>query len=469
MSPSVSRRGPALAVLCAMALMVVLDSTIVAVAIPTIQSDLGFSPAGVAWVVNAYLIAFAGLLLLAGRLGDLIGSWRVFLAGLAVFSIASLGCGLARTSGQLVAGRFLQGAGGALASAVILGMIVRLFPEPAAQARAMGVYSFTQAGGAAIGFVAGGLITDAIGWPAIFGINAPIGVVVWICGRRLLPREAGVGQGLDVPGALLITAGLSLGVYAIGSPGPAVGGAVLLILGFLVRERLARRPLIPLPLLGRSWLVRANAVVALIFATGMGFQFLVALFVQRVMGFSSLQTGLAFLATPLVIGPMSLFAAPRLIGRYGPRPVLLAGLGALFAGLLLLARMPVDPTYAADLLGPLIIMGLGVGVTVPAIIMLAMSGAAPEETGLVSGLSNTAQQAGGALGLAVLAAVAAAHTDGTVVALRDGYSRAFVVAAGFVLVALVLTAVILRHPPVGPRSAMPPVGSRPGPPPAVSR
>lgn len=459
MSLSVNRRGAALAVLCAMALMVVLDSTIVAVAIPTIQSDLGFSPAGVAWVVNAYLIAFAGLLLLAGRLGDLLGSWRVFLAGLALFSVASLLCGLARTSALLVAGRFLQGAGGALASAVIIGMIVRLFPEPAAQARAMGVYSFTQAGGAAIGFVAGGLITDAIGWPAIFLINAPIGLAVWILGRRLLPREAGLGlaQGLDLPGALLITAGLSLGVYAVGAPGssvPAALAAVLLILGFLLRQRLARRPLIPLRLLGRSWLLRSNAVLALIMATGMGFQFLVALFVQRVMGFSSLQTGLAFLATPLVIGPVSLFAAPRLIGRHGPRPVLLAGLAALFAGLLLLTRMPADPAYVADLLGPLIVMGLGVGVTVPAIIMLAMSGASPAETGLVSGFSNTAQQAGGALGLAVLAAVAAAHTDtrvaagvGAVAALRDGYSRSFLVAAGFVLVAFLLTAVILRRPP----------------------
>ena len=452
MSPSADRRGPALAVLCAMALMVVLDSTIVAVAIPTIQSDLGFSPAGVAWVVNAYLIAFAGLLLLAGRLGDLIGSWRVFLAGLAVFAVASLLCGLAPTPAWLVAGRYLQGAGGALASAVILGMIVRLFPEPAAQARAMGVYSFTQAGGAAIGFVAGGLITDAIGWPAIFLINAPIGVAVWIFGRRWLPREAGLGlgHGLDLPGALLITAGLSLGVYAIGDPWPAAAGAILLILGFLLREHRARRPLIPRGLLARSWLLRTNAVVALIFATGMGFQFLVALYVQRVMGFSSLQTGLAFLATPLVIGPMSLFAAPRLIGRYGPRPVLLAGLAALVAGLLLLARMPAVPSYPADLLGPLIVMGLGVGVTVPAVIMLAMSGAAPAETGLVSGLSNTAQQAGGALGLAVLAAVAAAHTDervGAVAALRDGYSRSFLVAAAFALAALLLTAVLLRRPP----------------------
>src|SRR3954447_23155985 len=187
MSHSVSRRAAALAVLCAMSLMIVLDSTIVAVAVPDIQRYLGFSAAGVAWVVNAYLVAFAGLLLLAGRLGDLIGSWRVFLAGLAVFTVASLLCGLARTAGVLIAGRFVQGAGGALAAAVILGMIVRLYPEPGAQPRAMGLYSFTQAGGAAIGFVAGGVLTDAVGWPAIFLINVPIGVAVYLAGRRLLP------------------------------------------------------------------------------------------------------------------------------------------------------------------------------------------------------------------------------------------------------------------------------------------
>src|SRR3954469_7633266 len=205
-----SRRSAALAVLCAMSLMIVLDSTIVAVAVPDIQRDLGFSPAGVAWVVNAYLVAFAGLLLLAGRLGDLVGAWRVFLAGLALFTIASLLCGFTSTAWQLVAGRFVQGAGGALAAAVVLGMIVRLFPSPREQARAMGIYSFTQAGGAALGFVAGGVLTDAVGWPAIFLINVPIGVAVWLFGRKVLPRERGLGlgAGLDIPGAVLITLGL---------------------------------------------------------------------------------------------------------------------------------------------------------------------------------------------------------------------------------------------------------------------
>jgi EmrB/QacA subfamily drug resistance transporter len=447
-----------------MSLMIVLDSTIVAVAVPDIQRDLGFSAAGVAWVVNAYLVAFAGLLLLAGRLGDLIGAWRVFLAGLVLFTAASLFCGLASNAGWLIAGRFVQGAGGALAAAVVLGMIVRLFPAPGEQARAMGIYSFTQAGGAAVGFVAGGVLTDTVGWPAIFLINVPIGVAVWLFGRRLLPREArlGLGQGLDVPGALLITAGLSLAVYAIvSSSWPAGAVALLIIVVFLVRQRLARRPLIPLRLLTRRWLLAANAAVLLIFATGMGFQFLNALFVQRVMGYDALGTGLAFLPTPIVIGLVSLFAAPRLTARYGPRPILIAGLTALFAGLLLLVRLPAHPSYASDMLPPLLVMGLGIGVTVPSMIMLAMAGASPVDTGMVSGVSNTAQQAGGALGLSVLAAVAASRTDSrvgepAVDALRFGYTQAFLVAAGFVLVALLVTAVLLRCPPVPERSSAEP-------------
>jgi len=482
MSPSVSNRAGALAVLCAMSLMIVLDGTVVAVAVPDIQRDLGFSAAGVAWVVNAYLVAFAGLLLLAGRLGDLVGAWRVFLAGLAVFTAASLLCGLAPTAALLTAGRFVQGAGGALAAAVVLGMIVRLFPEPGAQARAMGIYSFTQAGGAAAGFVAGGVLTDALGWPAIFLINVPIGMAVWLLGRRWLPRETGPGlaAGLDLPGAALITAGLSLGVYAIvrtGSPGAAVPAAlsgataVLLILGFLLRQRFARRPLIALRVLGRRWLLVANAAVLLVFAAGMGFQFLNALFLQRVMGYGAFGTGLAFLPTPITIGLVSLFAAPRLTGRLGPRPVLIGGLAAFAAGLLLMSRMPTATSYVADMLPALIIMGVAVGVTVPAIIMLAMAGAAPADTGMVSGFGNTAQQAGGALGLSVLAAVAAARTGDRLAAgaaaldaLRAGYTRSFLVAAAFALTALLITVVWLRRRP----SAEEPGGAAAEPVPALA-
>jgi EmrB/QacA subfamily drug resistance transporter len=453
------RRGAALAVLCAMSLMIVLDSTIVAVAVPAIQLDLGFSPAGVAWVVNGYLIGFAGFLLLAGRLGDLLGARRVFLAGLGVFTAASLLCGLAGTAELLVAGRFVQGVGGALGSAVIFSLIVRLYPEPGPQARAIGVYSFTQAGGAAFGFVVGGLLTEAAGWPWIFLVNVPIGVAVLVGALRVVPREAGLGlaDGMDVSGAILITAGLSLGVYAIVDGVLRYGAAsLLLVAAFLVRQRYARRPLAPLAVLGRRRLLGTGAAVVLIFATGMGFQFINALFLQRVLGLDAIGTGLAFLPTPLVIGLMSLVVAPRVTARYGARPVLMAGLGMLAAGLLLLARAPVEPRYAVDVLPSLIIMGLGIGVVIPAIIMLAMAGAEPRETGLVSGLTNTAQQAGAALGLAVLAVVAARVTDGSVAAgageiaaLRDGYSRAYLTAAGFSLGALLISALVLRRPPRG--------------------
>ncbi|MFI5933338.1 MFS transporter [Actinoplanes sp. NPDC051494] len=449
---SARNRSAALAVLCAVALMIVLDSTIVAVAVPAIQSGLGFSSAGVAWVINGYLIGFAGLLLLAGRLGDLVGARAVFLAGLIVFTVASALCGLARTAGFLVAGRFVQGLGGALASAVIIGLIVRLYPEPAAQARAIGVYSFTQAGGAAAGFVAGGLLTDAAGWPAIFLINLPIGVLALVAALRVIPREAGPGlrSGMDLPGASLITAGLSAGVYAIVDGGFAYGIlAVLLVLGFLVRQRFAANPLVPLRVLRERRLLIVSAAMVLIFATGMGFQFVNTLFLQRVLGYDPITTALAFVPTPVAIGLVSLVVAPRVTARLGPRPVLLAGLAGLLAGLLLLARMPVGARYATDVLPALVLMGLAVGVVIPAVIMLVMAGAAPRDTGLVSGLANTAQQAGGAIGLSILAVVAARLTGsrvaaGTaeVAALRDGYSRAFLVAAAFVAGAMVLAALI---------------------------
>ena len=449
------RRGATLAVLCAMALMIVLDSTIVAVAVPTIQRELGFSPAGVAWVVNAYLVAFAGLLLLAGRLGDLIGASRVFLAGLALFTVASLLCGFAGTAELLVIGRFVQGAGGALASAVVLGMIVRRYPGPGEQAWAMGVYSFVQASGSAIGFVAGGVMTQTVGWNWIFLINVPVGVVVFLAAIRLLPREAGAGLrgGVDVAGAVLITAGLSTGVYAIiGASRPYAVVAVLLIAGFLVRQRRASHPLIPLRILFRGWLLATNATVVLIFAAGLGFQFLNALYLQRIMGLDALGTGWAFLPTPITIGIVSLFVAPRLSALAGPRRMLIIGLSILAAGLILLSRAPAVPSYPADMLPALVIMGLGVGLAIPAIIVLSMAGAEPRDTGMVSGLTSTAQQAGAALGLAVLASVAAAHTqaraeEGALAALRDGYSLAFLVAAGFVAGALVLAVAALRRRP----------------------
>ncbi len=459
-------RGLALVVLCAMQLMIILDGTVVTVALPTIQNQLHFSQAGLAWVVNSYLIAFAGLLLLAGRLGDLIGTKRVFLAGMTLFTVASLLCGLANSPALLIAGRFTQGIGGALASAVILGMIVGLYPEPGEQAKAMGIYSFVSAGGASIGLIAGGVITQSFGWAWAFLINVPIGVVALVFASRLLKSDSGVGlgAGADVLGAVLVTSGLSLGVFTIvQSADPGTGtaqslicgaGAVVLLAGFLIRQATAAKPMLPLRIFRSRQISGANIVVVLVFAAGFGFQFLNALYLQRVLGFSSLQTGLAFLPGPVVIGVVSLFVAAKLVARFGTRRVLMTGLTAIAAGLLLLGRAPVGGNYFVDIMPVLVLMGLGMGLAIPAVIMLAMSGAEPTDAGLASGLNNTAQQAGAAVGLAVLATLAASrsenllsHGASQVSALRDGYSLAFFVSAAFVLAGLVVTALVLKPAP----------------------
>ncbi|MFB6725794.1 MFS transporter [Kribbella sp. NPDC056345] len=408
-------RLKALVVLCVMQLMIILDGTVVTVALPTLQRDLGFSAAGLAWVMNSYLIAFAGLLLLAGRLGDLIGGKRVFVAGLALFTAASLLCGIATSAEVLIAGRFLQGVGGALASAVILGMIVGLFPAPGEQARAMGIYSFTSASGASIGLILGGVITETIGWHWAFLINVPIGLIALLFAQRLLTRERGLGlgKGADVLRAALIA---------------------------IVRMFRSRQMTV------------ANVVVMLLFAAGFGFQFMTALYLQRVLGYDSLSTGLAFLPAPLMNALMSLSIAPRLTVRYGPRRMLLVGLALFALALLWLSQAPVDGSYVVNVAPVLAVMGAGVGLAIPAAIMLAMAAAAPSDAGLASGLNNTAQQAGAAVGTAVLATLAAATTSqrlsegaGELLALRDGYGVAWITAAGFVALALLLTGALIRR------------------------
>jgi len=456
-------RGLALTILCAMQLMIILDGTIVTVALPTIQNGLGFSQSGLSWVVNSYLIAFAGLLLLSGRLGDLIGTKKVFLAGLIVFTVASAVCGLAGSSEMLIAGRFLQGIGAALASAVVLGMIVGLFPEPNEQAKAMGIYSFVSAGGGALGLIAGGVITDTFGWHWVFLINLPIGAVTLLFGLKLLAEQPGLGlkAGADAVGAVLVTAGLSLGVFTISQVSEDKFGAgelslygavsVALLAGFVWRQATARRPLLALRIFRSKEIVGANIAVVLVFSAGFGFQFLNALYLQRVLGFDSMQTGLAFLPAPIVIGTMSLFFTAKLVARYGTRRVLLTGLLFLGVGLLWLSLAPVDGNYWLDVAPTLVVQGFGMGLTVPAVIMRAMSGAQPEDAGLASGLNNTAQQAGAAVGLAVLATVATSHSNSLldsgssqIQALRDGYSLAFVCASGFVFVAWLVTFFVLR-------------------------
>ncbi len=458
------RRWIALYVLCAGMLMIVLDVTVVNVALPSIQSDLGFSGPSLAWVVNAYLISFGGLLLLAGRFGDLLGHRRMFLAGLVVFTSASLVCGLADSQEVLVGARFVQGVGGAMTSAVILGMIVTMFPEPREQARAIGVYGFVASAGGSIGLLAGGVLTQAIDWHWIFFVNVPIGIITATLALRLLEPGEGVGlnQGADVPGALLLVTSLMLVVYTIVVPaarhgwsaGETLGlGAVslALLVGFLVREATAARPLIPLGVFRSRNLTGANVIQALLVAGMFGMFFLGALYLQRVLQYDALEIGLAFLPTTLVMGTMSLRYSERLVTRFGPRRVLIAGMSLATLGLAWFAQVPAHDAYVVHVLPALVVLGLGIGGSFPALMALAMTGAGPQDAGLASGLVNTTAQVGGALGLAVLATAASTHSHGlighgtsTASALTSGYQVAFWIGAGLVAVAIAVAVFVLE-------------------------
>ena len=459
-------RWIALIVLCAGMLMVILDQTIVNVALPSIQDDLEFSQSGLAWVVNAYLIAFGGLLLLSGRLGDLIGRKRVFMAGLAVFTVASLLCGVAQSQEVLVGARFLQGAGGAMASAVILGMIVTMFPEPADQAKAIGIYSFVASAGASIGLLAGGALTEAINWHWIFFVNLPIGIGTAVFAMRLLEREDGIGlgEGADVPGAVLIVVALMLGVYTIvGAAEEGWGSAQTLLLGavsaallaaFVVRQARVEHPLVPLRIFRSRTVSAANVVQALMVAGMFGVFFLGALYMQRVLGYDAIEVGLAFLPVALSIGVLSIGASARLITRFGASATLLPGLVLIAAGLILFASVPVDGEYFADMFPSMLLLGIGAGLSFPSLMTLAMSGASPSDAGLASGLINTSVQVGGALGLAVLATLSTTRTEDALAdgmandaALVEGYRLAFWISAGLVLGAVAVAATQLRSRP----------------------
>jgi EmrB/QacA subfamily drug resistance transporter len=456
-------RWIALVVLCAGFLMIILDQTIVNVALPSIQSDLHFTESNLAWVINAYLIAFGGLLLLVGRLGDLIGRRRIFLAGLTVFTTASLVCGLADSQGLLIAARFIQGIGGAMTSAVILGMIVTMFPQPSERAKAIGVYSFVAAGGGAIGLLAGGVITQAINWHWIFFVNIPIGIATGILTTRMLPNDKGIGlqNGADAPGALLLVSSLMLAVYAIveasgygWASAHTIGfGAVAvgLLTAFIVRQATAANPLIPLRIFRERTVPVANAMQVLMVAGIFGMFFLGALYLQRVLHYDAIEVGLAFLPVALGIAAMSLLVTARLMMRFGAKPTLIGGLALVAAGLIVFRGAPVNAGYASDLFPAMVLLGVGAGLVFPALMTLAMSAATPEDAGLASGLVNTTQQVGGALGLAVLATLAttrtntlSAHGASNAVALTDGYHLAFTIGAGLVLAAIAMGLVLLR-------------------------
>jgi EmrB/QacA subfamily drug resistance transporter len=459
-------RWLALYVLCAGVLMIVLDATVVNVALPSIQDDLGFSQTSLAWVVNAYLIAFGGLLLLGGRLGDLIGHRRIFLIGLTVFTAASLLCAVAQSQGVLIGARFVQGIGGAFASAVVLGMIMMMFPEPREQAKAIGVYGFVASAGGSIGLLLGGLLTESINWHWIFFINVPIGIAAGLLARRLVASRPGLGlaAGADLPGAALMTSGLMIGVYAIlqvsekgWSSGEVLGlGALSLALltAFVLRQTRVANPLMPLRLFRSRNLSGANTVLILLVAGMFGMFFLGALYLQRILGYDPLEIGLAFLPGTIVMGTMSLYLSGPATLRFGAKRVLMVCLAALAGAMLWFARAPVDGDYVVDLLPIMLLFGFGAGLSFPALIQLAMSGATPSDMGLASGLANTTPQVGGAVGLAVLATIAANRTDTLLAtgdaaraALNGGYHAAFLVGAALVLVAIAIVLAVIKPAP----------------------
>ncbi|TME15603.1 MAG: MFS transporter [Chloroflexi bacterium] len=460
-------RWLSLIVLCTGFLLIVVDMTIVNVALPSIQRDLGFSQAGLAWVINAYLIAFGGLLLLAGRLGDLFGRKRVFLVGLAIFTGASLLCGLSFNQPMLIAARFLQGIGGAVSSAVILAMIVTLFPKPDEQARAFGVFSFIASAGAAVGLLAGGLITQSVSWHWIFFVNLPVGLVTAVLAVRLLAADPGigVGKGADVLGAVLVTVALMLGVYTIiqssdyglGSLRTLSLGAVSvgLLAAFVWRQAVVRNPILPLRLFASRRVSASNVVQALMSAAFLGFFFLGSLDLQRVLHYSPLAIGLAFLPVAIVMGLFSIRFSALLINRFGPNAVLAAGQAVIVVALALLGFGPTGPDYALNLLVPLALLGLGGGLSFPSLAIIAMSETDPSEAGLASGLLNTSGQVGGAFGLAVLATLAGARAQALVqdgvssaAALAGGYHLAWLVGAGTVVITLALAVSVLRGRPL---------------------
>lgn len=457
------RRWLALIVLCLGVLMIVLDTTIVNVALPSIKSDLKFSDTSLAWVVNAYMLTFGGFLLLGGRLGDLYGHRRFFLLGITLFTLASLACGLATSQAFLIAARAIQGFGGATVTAVALSLIMDLFSEPGDRAKAMGVYGFVCAGGGSIGVLLGGLLTGTLDWHWIFLVNLPIGAVVFALSIWLLPaaHKAAASRNLDVAGAVTVTASIMLATYAIVGGNEAgwestetlglLGVAVVLLIAFLVIESRVRAPLMPLGLFRLRNVAVANVVGVFWAAAMFAWFFLSALYMQLVLGYAPMQVGVAFLPSNLIMAAFSLGLSAKIIMRFGIRLPLFVGLMLAAAGLLLFARVPVDGTLMADVLPGMLLLGLGAGMAFNPVLMAAMSEVGPEDSGLASGVVNTSFMMGGSLGLACLASLAASRTASTLAqgvehaaALAAGYRVAFLVGALFAGLAAIIGGALLR-------------------------
>jgi EmrB/QacA subfamily drug resistance transporter len=471
MSPADERkRWWALIVLCLGVLMIVLDTTIVNVALPSIRTDLGFTETSLVWVVNAYMLTFGGFLLLGGRLGDLYGHRRLFLAGIVLFTLASLACGLAQSQAVLVAARAVQGLGGAVVSAVALSLIMTLFPDNAGRAKAMGVYGFVCAGGGSIGVLLGGLLTSQLNWHWIFLVNLPIGVAVYVLCLMLIPAGRGqAGQRLDVAGAVSVTTSLMLAVYAVVNGNEAgwgsgqtvglLGSAAVLLALFLFIESRVASPLMPLGLFRLRNVATANVAGVLWAAAMFAWFFISALYMQLVLEYTPLQVGLAFLPANLIMAALSLGASAKIVMRYGFRLPLAAGLGLAAAGLALFARAPVDGSFLLHVLPGMLLLGLGAGIALNPMLMSAMSDVDPGDSGLASGVVNTSFMMGGALGLAVLASLAAARTGSLQAAgaplaeaLTGGYHLAFAVGAVFALAAAALGAWLMRNAPAPARA-----------------
>jgi EmrB/QacA subfamily drug resistance transporter len=456
-------RWLALYVLCLGDLMIVLDGTIVNVALPSIRDDLGFSQTSLAWVVNAYLLTFGGFLLLGGRLGDLFGHRRLFLIGTALFTAASLACGVANSQTLLVAARAVQGVGGAVVSAVALSLLMTLFTEQADRAKAMGVFGFVLSGGGVLGVLAGGILTDLLNWHWIFLVNLPVGVAVYALSLRLLPAERGPAASgrVDVAGAITVTAALMLAVYAIvngneeGWRSTQTLGMLavsVVVLGvFLAIESRSSSPLMPLGLFRNRNVSTANVVGALMAAGMFAYFFFSALYLQLVLEYSPLEVGLAYLPGTVVWGASSLLLSDRLVMRFGIKTPLLTGLALMTLALVLLARTPVDGSWVLDILPATLAVGLGAGIAFNPILLAAMSGVSQEQAGLASGVVNTAFMMGGAVGLAILASLADSRSESrlasgvdSLAALNTGYHVAFLVGAAFIVAAAVVGAALLR-------------------------
>ena len=448
------RRWAALVVVCLGQLMIVLDSTIVNVALPFMQRDLGFSQSSLTWVVNAYLIAYGSFLLVAGRLGDLIGRRKVFLAGVFLFTVASIGSGFATSADHLIAGRFLQGLGGSLSAGVIIAIIVTEFQKPAERAQAMSVFTLVIAGGGSLGLLAGGALAQWASWHWIFFINLPIGVATMALGAWLIRENDGLGlsHGVDISGAVLITAALMLGVYGIVTAGQFgwtsthtlgfEGAAVSLLIAFVLLESRLRNPLVPLRIFSIRSLVGATAARGLLFA-GMFTNFFVgALFLQNVHGYTAFATGLAFLPTTLTIGVMSAGLAARMMARIGPRSLLLAGLAVIITALAILSGVDGGTGYAPTLLAAYVLLGAGAGMSFLPLLVISMSEVPLADAGLGSGFSNVVMQVGGALGLASITSISASSVRG-----EGAFQLAYVLAAIAVAAALAVALAVLRATP----------------------